>query len=287
MLMFRPLLAAIMLGRSLSFVQTARWGSGTRWVAQNGSSSCGTALSSTANQNDSRLINLSSVTQSELETLISAWGFPRYRADQVWQWIRGQGVTDVDQMTNLPKKLRAKLGAVAKPSSLSVAFEALSKDGTIKRAYECEDGQVIESVLMPYEDGRYTACISSQAGCAQGCVFCATGQMGFSRQLSSAEIFEQVSRYASLLRQKDAVEDPITGAKRKPRLSNIGTRCSFCVVGDALTLPNLLTVFMGMGEYVTTMQLCCYSQRKSLTVNASHQTSGKLPQCRRGYSAHQ
>lgn len=79
----------------------------------------------------------------------------------------------------------------------------VSRDGTIKRAYELGDGQLIESVLMPYDDGRHTACISSQAGCSMGCVFCATGQMGFSRQLSANEIFEQASRFhAELLRRE-------------------------------------------------------------------------------------
>lgn len=63
-------------------------------------------------------------------------------------------------------------------------------------------GQLIESVLMPYDDGRYTACISSQAGCAQACVFCATGQMGFARQLTADEIFEQVARFAAELQQQ-------------------------------------------------------------------------------------
>jgi 23S rRNA (adenine2503-C2)-methyltransferase len=75
----------------------------------------------------------------------------------------------------------------------------VSKDGTVKRAYALPDGQLIESVLMPYKDGRNTACISSQAGCGMGCVFCATGQMGFARHLKSAEIFEQASALIVLL----------------------------------------------------------------------------------------
>ena len=135
----------------------------------------------------------------------------------------------MDQMSNIPKALKAQLQEFAKPSALKTVLELKSKDGTIKRAYECVDGQVIESVLMPYEDGRYTACISSQAGCAQGCVFCATGQMGFSRQLTPEEIYEQVARFAAELQQKEKSEkkgDQRSG--RRTRLSNI--------------------VFMGMGE---------------------------------------
>ena len=133
-------------------------------------------------EQNQQIINLSTITEEEMETLIVAWGHPKYRAKQVWDWIRKKGVTDTEQMGNVPKKLRQQLRQYTKPSALNLLAEEKSKDGTIKRAYQCHpDNQLIESVLMPYEDGRYTACISSQAGCAQGCVFCATGQMGFAR----------------------------------------------------------------------------------------------------------
>lgn len=121
----------------------------------------------------------------------------------MWQWVYDKGVLDFSLMKDLPLDLRGRLDATFCIGDLSLAFEQTSKDGTIKRAYELRDGQVIESVLMPYEDGRRTACISSQAGCGMGCVFCATGQMGFSRQLSSTEIFEQAQRYSAQLRAKN------------------------------------------------------------------------------------
>jgi 23S rRNA (adenine2503-C2)-methyltransferase len=148
--------------------------------------------------NVNKLINLHTVPEEELEQVFQSWGFPKYRANQVITWVR-QGVTSVDEMTNIPKKLRESLNNYASLGSLTLDMELISKDGTKKRAYRLWDGQLIESVLMPYDDGRYTACISSQAGCAMGCVFCATGQMGFARQLLSEEIFEQVSRFASEL----------------------------------------------------------------------------------------
>jgi len=103
-------------------------------------------------------------------------------------------------MSELPKQLRAVLHERATIGSLHLEIEQISQDGTKKRAYKLHDGQMIESVLMPYEDGRRTACISSQAGCAMGCVFCATGQMGFARQLTSEEIYEQVARFAAELK---------------------------------------------------------------------------------------
>ena len=177
-------------------------------------------------------INLSTISQAELETLITAWGHPKFRAAQVYQWIHKQGVTNVSDMNNLPKTLREQLLATTEPSSLELAFEQVSKDGTIKRAYRCTDGQVIESVLMPYDDGRYTACISSQAGCAQGCVFCATGQMGLARQLTSDEIFEQVARFSRELIRRDKEQSARTSDSTRP--------------GRPMRLSNV--VFMGMGE---------------------------------------
>jgi len=162
------------------------------------------------------VINLLTIEKEELEQHIVSWGHPKYRVNQVWTWIRDKGVTSVDDMNNIPKKLKADLKRYTKKGSLELATELISKDGTIKRVYRLHDGQLIESVLMPYKDGRYTACISSQAGCAMGCVFCATGQMGFARQLAPEEIFEQAARFASEL------------ASEQKRLSNV--------------------VFMGMGE---------------------------------------
>jgi 23S rRNA (adenine2503-C2)-methyltransferase len=113
-----------------------------------------------------------------------------------------QGELNFDAMTDLPQSLKSILKQNLVFGSFSIVEEQISKDGTIKRAIKLKDGQIIESVLMPYKDGRRTACISSQAGCAMGCVFCATGQMGFSRQLTSTEIFEQVAMFSCLLRRK-------------------------------------------------------------------------------------
>ena len=121
-------------------------------------------------------VNLMTMPLPEMEELVVAWGFPKFRAKQIQGWIRDKGVSDFDDMNNLPKKLRQTLSEHARLGSLELAVQADSKDGTVKRAYRLHDGQLIESVLMPYDDGRNTACISSQAGCAMGCVFCAVSQ---------------------------------------------------------------------------------------------------------------
>lgn len=148
-------------------------------------------------------INFYSLNEDLLTATLTSWGQPRFRAKQVWSWVYDKGVIDFNDMKDLPQALRSKLADAFTVGTLKIASEQISKDGTRKRAYELWDGQLIESVLMPYEDGRRTACISSQAGCGMGCVFCATGQMGFSRQLTSTEIFEQAQRFSAELRKED------------------------------------------------------------------------------------
>lgn len=142
------------------------------------------------------MIDLYELTRQQLGDLVAGWGEPRFRAKQVWAWLYDKRAASFDEMTNLPKALRERLKAETTLGSLDVAAEQSSSDGTVKRLYRLPDGQMIESVLMPYDDDRRTACISTQAGCAMGCVFCATGQMGFARHLTPAEIFEQAMLFA-------------------------------------------------------------------------------------------
>ncbi len=144
-------------------------------------------------------INLYTLSKTELTDQIIAWGYPKFRASQVWDWLYVNYATNFEAMNNLPASLRQTLSEKAMIGTLTIAAEQSSRDGTIKRLYQLPDGQFIESVLMPYDDDRRTACISTQAGCAMGCVFCATGQMGFARHLSADEIFEQAIRFASML----------------------------------------------------------------------------------------
>jgi len=148
-------------------------------------------------------LNYYSTSEADLISLMKSWNYPSFRVKQIRQWVYDKGILDFNEMKDIPIDLRNKLSTIFTVGNLKIAQEQISKDGTRKRAYELHDGQLIESVLMPYEDGRRTACISSQAGCGMGCVFCATGQMGFSRQLSSSEIFEQAQQFSAELRQQD------------------------------------------------------------------------------------
>ena len=147
--------------------------------------------------------NLLSIDESELASRLKAYGHPSFRMRQIWDWLYDKRVMSVEQMQNLPRTLRSQLSQDYAIGQLQSAGEQNSADGTLKRLYDLGDGQLIESVLMPYNDGRRTACISSQAGCAMGCVFCATGQMGFSRHLTAVEIFEQAHRFAQELSLKN------------------------------------------------------------------------------------
>ena len=142
------------------------------------------------------MIDLYEYSPDALADLLAGWGEPRFRAKQVEEWLYVKRVDSFEAMTNLPKQLRDKLSSETALGTLALEAEETSADGTIKRLYRLHDGQLIESVLMEYDDERRTACISTQAGCAMGCVFCATGQMGFARHLTAAEIFEQALFFA-------------------------------------------------------------------------------------------
>jgi len=136
--------------------------------------------------------------------LIKELGIQRMHAKQIRQWLFTKGVQDFTQIDAIPFGLRESLGKLASAGApdWKTLAERESLDGTVKVAYGLPDGHAIESVLMPYQDGRRTACISSQVGCAMGCVFCATGQMGFKRHLTSGEIFEQAARFSAKLQRQ-------------------------------------------------------------------------------------
>lgn len=135
----------------------------------------------------------------DLLALLKDWGEPDYRVRQLWQGLYGRFWRSPDEFVNLPAALRARLGQEVRLEALQPLKALTSSDGqTVKTLFRLHDGHAIEAVLMRYER-RQTLCISTQAGCAMGCVFCATGQMGFKRHLSAGEIIAQVLYYARLL----------------------------------------------------------------------------------------
>jgi len=182
--------------------------------------------------------SLYALDRAGLEALVAELGEPRYRADQLWRWLYRRLAPDLEAMTDLPRGLRARLAERVRLHTLVEVARTQSADGlATKLLFRLRDGQMVETVLMHYVDpadvdgdgpepvgsadapippGRHTACISTQVGCAMGCAFCATGQMGLVRDLDRGECVEQVVWCARML------------AAAGERLGNV--------------------VFMGMGE---------------------------------------
>jgi 23S rRNA (adenine2503-C2)-methyltransferase len=149
-------------------------------------------------------IQLLDLTKDELQMLLTDWGEPRYRADQIWRWLYRRFAFSSEDMTDLPKSLRTRLATETCLHPVHLLTTLDSSDGqTRKTLFSLPDGPQVEAVLMHYQKRR-TLCISTQAGCAMGCPFCATGQGGFDRNLSSGEIIAQVLFYARLLALEEA-----------------------------------------------------------------------------------
>jgi 23S rRNA (adenine2503-C2)-methyltransferase len=160
------------------------------------------------------LLELRGLQLEELEALAERLGEPRYRGRQIARWLYVHGAETVAAMTDLPQPVRDRLAGCARIGPLTVRRTREAPDGSAtKHLVALEDGQMVECVRMRFDDGRRSACISTQAGCGMGCAFCATGLGGFARNLSAGEILGQFL----LIR-----------ARERTRLSNV--------------------VFMGMGE---------------------------------------
>ncbi|TKB11138.1 23S rRNA (adenine(2503)-C(2))-methyltransferase RlmN [Desulforhopalus sp. IMCC35007] len=170
----------------------------------------------------SEKIDLKNFTEDALISYVESIGQSKFRAKQIMGWLYRPGINSFAQMTDLAKVFRVHLDEHAYMSSFSDPIIEKASDGCVKFGFRLFDGHLIESVLIPEED-RNTLCISSQVGCAMGCTFCLTGTMGFIRNLSVAEIVNQVC----------AVRDYLLS---QPREELIG--------------PDRVTnvVYMGMGE---------------------------------------
>jgi 23S rRNA (adenine2503-C2)-methyltransferase len=121
-------------------------------------------------------------------------GEPAYRSRQVWEWA-ARGATSYAAMTNVPAPTRALLEERAPFSTLTLAHEARSADGTVKALFHTREGHPLEAVLMRFRDGRRSVCVSAQSGCPLTCTFCATGQMQFRRNLTAWEILDQALHF--------------------------------------------------------------------------------------------
>ncbi|MDO5502164.1 MAG: 23S rRNA (adenine(2503)-C(2))-methyltransferase RlmN [Actinomycetia bacterium] len=172
--------------------------------------------------------HLADLAMPERKQFLESLGHKGMRASQLSVHYFERLVTDPDQMSDLPKTGRAELVQAALPTLLTPIHTISADDGrTVKSVLRLHDGALVESVLMRYPD-RVTMCISSQAGCGMNCPFCATGQAGLTRNLSAAEIVEQVVHAARLLRSGEVPGLSLEERESPLRVSNV--------------------VFMGMGE---------------------------------------
>ena len=164
-------------------------------------------------------INLLDLTREGMRELFVSWGEKPFRGDQVMKWIYHFGIDNFDDMSNINKKLKAKLHATCEIKAPEISIKQEASDGTIKYALLLEGGQEVETVWIPEKD-RATLCVASQVGCALECTFCSTAQQGFNRNLKVSEIIGQVWRVAK----------------------DIG------LTGDSTKRPVTNVVMMGMGE---------------------------------------
>ena len=171
--------------------------------------------------------DLKNLTEDNLVAFVESLGQPGFRGRQILAWIYKPGVFNFEQMTDLAKEFRTILPEHAYMSRFTDPITEISKDGAVKFGFKLDDGFIIESVLIPEED-RSTLCVSSQVGCAMGCKFCLTGNMGFSRNLTIAEIVNQVCAV------RDWMQEQRSKRYHKKNITNI--------------------VFMGMGEPLANLE---------------------------------
>jgi 23S rRNA (adenine2503-C2)-methyltransferase len=188
-----------------------------------------TSMRTSTNVNAAR-INLYDLTREELRGRFVQWGFKPVHVRHLWRYLYLEFADSFEAMPKLPAKVRARLAVETQIGVLPTALETDSSDGfTRKYLLTLADGEKIETVLMRFT-GRVTACISSQVGCAMGCVFCATGQMGYTRHLTPGEIVAQAVHVARELRDLSPRASGLSPEHdvAQPRLRNV--------------------VLMGMGE---------------------------------------
>jgi 23S rRNA (adenine2503-C2)-methyltransferase len=168
------------------------------------------------------LTSLLGLTTDELRALVREEGEPAYRGSQLAEWLYRNGARTIEEMANLPEKLRARLGEKYRVGRGEIVASQRSKDGTVKLLLSMQDGARVETVGLPYPD-RLSCCVSTQVGCPMGCVFCATGLSGYARDLTTGEILAQVLTVQEAMRSQPSQAD-----RRSGRIDHV--------------------TFMGMGE---------------------------------------
>jgi 23S rRNA (adenine2503-C2)-methyltransferase len=163
----------------------------------------------------SERVDLKNLSPSELLDFLGSFGKERYRSIQILRWLYQEGVQSFDEMTNLSKRLRQELSQVSFLSALRPLCIEQATDGTRKFLFQLEDGNRIESVLIP-DKARLTLCLSTQVGCALGCRFCLTGKTGWKRDLKASEILNQILAVKKMLPEKTSITNIVLMGMGEP-----------------------------------------------------------------------
>ncbi len=193
----------------------------------------------TAGRDDIRRTDIRSLPLAGIQELVQGLGKERYRALQVYKWIWQKDVDDFMEMTNVSKEFPPRQARRAFLERQELAQLQRSQDGTRKLAWRLADGHLVESVLIP-EDDRLTLCVSSQVGCAMGCRFCLTGDMGLVRNLSPAEIALQASQARKLLDEGERISNIVLMGMGEPlaNLDNLKLALKFMLDEHALNFSH-------------------------------------------------
>ena len=227
-----------------------------------------------------------------LEQTLADHGEPAYRARQVWEWT-ARGAVSYDDMTTLPKALRATLVESVPFSTLELVTERESRDGTVKALFRTADGHPVETVLMRYRDGRRSLCLSSQSGCPLTCTFCATGAMRFGRNLTASEIVDQALHFRRSETVNHAVymgmgepflnvDNVLASARRLPDLGITPRRTTISTVGWMPGLRRFVDEVEQPIRLALSLHAADSSKRSELMpVNDRYPLEDVLAECRR------
>ncbi len=201
-------------------------------------------------------IDIRTLTEKEFNEVLASYNQPAFRTKQVYDWIWYKGVTQFEQMRNIPKPLIEKLAASYFIPHTQIFTTQVSVDGAVKIGFELHDGNKVEGVIIP-SNGRYTACISSQVGCSLDCKFCATGYLKRQRNLSGGEIFDQVKRINdyTLAHYNQKLDNIVYMGMGEPMLNYTNVIQSIAVITDMKGLgfsPRRITVSTaGISKMIT------------------------------------
>ena len=211
---------------------------------------------------------------SELNQFVEPFGKERYRSIQIMRWLYQKGVHSFDEMTNLSKKFRQELRQVSFISTLPPVQMERSGDGTQKFLFQLEDGNRIESVLIP-DKARLTLCLSTQVGCALGCQFCLTGKMGWKRNLTVSEILNQILSVKTMLPEKTSITNIVLMGMGEPlaNYKNVMRAIELMVHPDAFKFSSRRVTLSTVGLIPELEQLAKEksSFRLAISLNASEE----------------